>query len=647
MKRFLLLFTILMVNICAFSQAKSLEVDCQTPGWLSSLITYPQQQTLENLKVSGYINGTDIKFIRELNKNLKLHGIIDLENATIVSGGESYYTANNTNYTTKINEITGYMFAQLDSLQKVILPQGTTAFSGGYQFLNTYVDTLVINGSMESLSIGDGYNNIFWKTRCIYFPEGLKVLDLNYLFHSYSKLSSQELFFPSTIETFTGRNAATADQNIIFHCQSTTPENIKVNGYTNNNYSFFDGGTIYVPKETKSLYEKSIFRKLNIIEEILVDSIKFEFATLSTYAGDEFECKATLFPSNTIYKDVEYEVSDSTLLSIIGDGKFSSKAYGKGYIYAYSPKREFVDSCEIQIYNHTTGINIDKSSASIRIGETIQLFASTLPEKTSDNRVTYSSSDNNIAIVNEDGIVTGIAKGNVSIIVKSVDGNYITKCNIMVLQPVESITLSDHSTSLKVGETKILTASINPSNADNKNIVWTSENPEIVSIENGTIKALRAGVVKIYSTSEDNNNATDHCEVIVTQPTTGISLNYSKYTIEGIGATIQLEATVLPEDATNKNVNWKSSNENVCIVSNGKVVAVGYGTSVIIATTIDGGHMATCTIVVAESTGIDNTYSTKEAIKVFDINGKVSSLDSKGIKIIRFEDGTSLKIVIK
>ena len=57
--------------------------------------------------------------------------------------------------------------------------------------------------------------------------------------------------------------------------------------------------------------------------------------------------------------------------------------------------------------------------------------------------------------------------------------------------------------------------------------------------------------------------------------------------------------------------------------------------------------MATCTIVVAESTGIDNIYSTKEAIKVFDINGKVSSLDSKGIKIIRFEDGTSLKIVIK
>ena len=105
---------------------------------------------------------------------------------------------------------------------------------------------------------------------------------------------------------------------------------------------------------------------INIIEEILVDSIKFEFATLSTYAGDEFECKATLFPSNTIYKDVEYEVSDSTLLGIIGDGKFSSKAYGKGYIYAYSPKREFVDSCEIQIYNHTTGINIDKSSASIR-----------------------------------------------------------------------------------------------------------------------------------------------------------------------------------------------------------------------------------------------------------------------------------------
>ena len=99
--------------------------------------------------------------------------------------------------------------------------------------------------------------------------------------------------------------------------------------------------------------------------------------------------------------------------------------------------------------------------------------------------------------------------------------------------------------------------------------------------------------------------------------------------------------------STNKEVKWESSNEAVCKVIGGTVITIGWGTSIISATTIDGGHIAICKIVVEDATSIDKIYSTKEAIKVFDINGKVSSLDSKGIKIIRFEDGTSLKIVIK
>ena len=110
---------------------------------------------------------------------------------------------------------------------------------------------------------------------------------------------------------------------------------------------------------------------------------------------------------------------------------------------------------------------------------------------------------------------------------------------------------------------------------------------------------------------------------------------------------IQLEASIIPEDATNKNINWRSSNESICIVSNGKVVSVGFGTAVIIATTVDGGHMATCTVVVENNTRINNINETNEVLKVFDINGNVSSLESSGIKIIRFEDGSSMKILIK
>jgi hypothetical protein len=69
-----LFFVILstLFGLTTYAQRTSMTIDNQTPGWLSSKIEYTDQQTLENLKVTGYINGTDIKFIRELNTNLNL-----------------------------------------------------------------------------------------------------------------------------------------------------------------------------------------------------------------------------------------------------------------------------------------------------------------------------------------------------------------------------------------------------------------------------------------------------------------------------------------------------------------------------------------------------------------------------------------------
>ena len=88
MKKFYLLILMLCCSIGLFAQAKSIEVDCQTPGWLSSKINYGDQLTVENLTVTGYINGTDIQFIRDLNLNRNLNGTIDLTNVYLVKGGE-------------------------------------------------------------------------------------------------------------------------------------------------------------------------------------------------------------------------------------------------------------------------------------------------------------------------------------------------------------------------------------------------------------------------------------------------------------------------------------------------------------------------------------------------------------------------------
>ena len=96
--------------------------------------------------------------------------------------------------------------------------------------------------------------------------------------------------------------------------------------------------------------------------------------------------------------------------------------------------------------------------------------------------------------------------------------------------------------------------------------------------------------------SDENSAIRDSCKISVLQPVTGIQLDYKTYELNGIGDSFKLNATIIPEGASNKNIRWISSDESVCIVSNGQVIAVGTGTCVIIANTEDGGYIATCTV---------------------------------------------------
>lgn len=115
--------------------------------------------------------------------------------------------------------------------------------------------------------------------------------------------------------------------------------------------------------------------------------------------------------------------------------------------------------------------------------------------------------------------------------------------------------------------------------------------------------ALAPGKTWVYAMSVVED-VMDSCEVTVIQHVTDITFDTPAITIEGIGATAQLNVIVTPEDATDKSVTWTSSNPSVCVVSNGKIVSVGYGMSVVIATSVDGGHMAVATVNVSEATNV-------------------------------------------
>jgi len=165
---------------------------------------------------------------------------------------------------------------------------------------------------------------------------------------------------------------------------------------------------------------------------------------------------------------------------------------------------------------------------------------------------------------------------------------------------VTGISLNKTSTTLNVGESENLTATVSPTNATNKNITWSSSNTNVVTVSGGTITAKSAGTATITATAADGSGKTVTCTVTVKQPVTGLSLNKTSTTLN-VGATESLTVTVSPTGATNKNVTWSSSNTNVVTVSGGTITAKSAGTATITATAADGsGKTATCTVTVKQ-----------------------------------------------
>ena len=169
---------------------------------------------------------------------------------------------------------------------------------------------------------------------------------------------------------------------------------------------------------------------------------------------------------------------------------------------------------------------------------------------------------------------------------------------------VTSVTLNKTSTSIQVGGTETLTATVLPEDATNQNVTWKSDKPEIATVDaNGKVTGVKAGEATITVTTEDGGK-TATCKVTVSDKeikVTGVKLNKSETSLL-VGGNETLTATVLPEGATNQNVTWKSDKPEIATVdANGKVTAVKVGEATITVTTEDGGKTATCKVTVSET----------------------------------------------
>ena len=172
---------------------------------------------------------------------------------------------------------------------------------------------------------------------------------------------------------------------------------------------------------------------------------------------------------------------------------------------------------------------------------------------------------------------------------------------------IEKVELNQTTLNLNVGEEKMLTVTITPSDA-NQTVAWESSNEAVATVKDGTVTGKTAGTATITATAKDGGK-TATCAVTVSNPKVEIEkveLNQTTLNLN-VGDEKTLTVTVTPSDA-NQTVTWKSSNETVATVKDGTVTGKTAGTATITATAQDGGKTATCAVTVEEKGIIGNFY---------------------------------------
>ena len=289
-----------------------------------------------------------------------------------------------------------------------------------------------------------------------------------------------------------------------------------------------------------------------------------------------------------------------------------------------------------------TGISLDKSELTLKIGESYQFKLSHMPLKAKSPKCQWYLSkyypncegceSYEVGTIDQNGLFTAIRDGEVYVTVFTLEDydpvtykSYDATCKVTVL-PIEatSLTLNKTEEIMNIGETISLEAKIEPENTTHKDVKWESNNPNIVSVRNdevfggkAVVTALQEGEA-IITASVGSITAT--CKITV-NPTKleGISFDQAEKTVKE-GESFVLTPVFTPENASNKKVIWTSSNQSIATVDQGgKVSTHSFGECIIMAISEDGGFEAICKVIVLEPT-------IEEAIKV-NIYGSYTSFN--------------------
>ena len=174
-------------------------------------------------------------------------------------------------------------------------------------------------------------------------------------------------------------------------------------------------------------------------------------------------------------------------------------------------------TCKITVGTPVSKIKLNRKNTDLELGKTFKLKATVSPKKPTNKKVTYKSSNKTVATVSSKGVVKGKKAGTAKITVSAADGSGAkATCRITVKDgAVTNVTLNKSALVLEPGKSETLNATVNPFDAKDKTVSWTTANPNVATVDpNGTVTAVALGSTQI--TAAASNGISASCNVTVT-----------------------------------------------------------------------------------------------------------------------------------
>ena len=398
----------------------------------------------------------------------------------------------------------------------------------------------------------------------------------------------------------------------------------------------------------------------------------FEPSSLSLAKHDEY----TL---TLVKKGVEGEIvmltsSDPSTVQIIDAASFKIKGLklGKATLTARvassTTHGELIAKCEVTVsVVRVTGVSLSQTELTLKKDAKATLVATVVPSDATNKNVLWYSDNAGIVTV-ENGVVTAVAEGQTTVRVFTEEGNFTTECKVTVGNngggnsvAVTGVKLSQNKLTLKKDDSFTLVATLEPSTASNKTVMWTTSNDAVVSVsDNGVIQAKAVGVAVITVTTQEGA-FTATCEVTVTEEDvvlTGLRLSPSETRLK-VGGEATLSVTYEPAGATQREVTWSTSDAAIVTVDeHGKVKAIAAGEATItVASKTNASIQATCKVIVEPATTVEdaifanvlvapNPFDNQLRIVNGDLRGTYALLNAQGV-VVRSGNMTDNEVLIE